>query len=162
MGSLNVLFHMFYAGMIFIMTSYMIYDFNVICYVTQPTQTSSGRLKKVTTSFDQTRRRQDIWQKTSDLRLLEDVRFMSPWRRPIYDVLKTSVKRCFEDIWFTTSWRRPIYVVLRTSNLRCLQDVWFMTSWGRLITTPWRRPIYVVWKTSNLRRLQNVCKTTFV
>ena len=36
-------------------------------------KTSSGRLKKVTTSYDQTRRLQDIWQMTSDLRHLEDV-----------------------------------------------------------------------------------------
>ena len=35
--------------------------------------TSSGRLKKVTTSYDQTTRRHDIWKKTSDLRRLEDV-----------------------------------------------------------------------------------------
>ena len=36
-------------------------------------KTSSGRLKKVTTSYDQTRRLQDVWQMTSDLRRLEDV-----------------------------------------------------------------------------------------
>ena len=36
-------------------------------------KTSSGRLKKVTTSCDQTRRRHDVWKKTSDLRRLEDV-----------------------------------------------------------------------------------------
>ena len=71
-------------------------------------KTSSGRLKKVTTSYDQTRHRQDVWKKTSNL-----------WR--------------LEDVWFTTSWRRPIYVVLKTSNLRRLEDVWFMTSWRRLI-----------------------------
>ena len=28
-------------------------------------KTSSGRLKKVTTSYDQTRRRHDVWKKTS-------------------------------------------------------------------------------------------------
>ena len=38
-------------------------------------KTSSGRLKKVTTSYDQTRRRQDVWKKRSDLRRLEDVIF---------------------------------------------------------------------------------------
>ena len=38
-------------------------------------KTSSGRLKKVTTSYDQTRRRHDVWKKTSDLRRLEDVQF---------------------------------------------------------------------------------------
>ena len=36
-------------------------------------KTSSRRLKKVTTSYDQTRRRHDVWKKTSDLRRLEDV-----------------------------------------------------------------------------------------
>ena len=40
---------------------------------TDVSKTSSGRLKKVTTSCDQTRRRDDVWKKTSD-----------------YDVLKTS------------------------------------------------------------------------
>ena len=38
-------------------------------------KTSSGRLKKVTKSCDQTRRRQDVLQKTSDLRRLEDFQF---------------------------------------------------------------------------------------
>ena len=37
---------------------------------------SSGHLKKVTTSYDKTRR-QDIWKKKSDLRRLEDVLFSS-------------------------------------------------------------------------------------
>ena len=37
-------------------------------------RTSLGRLKEVTTFCDQTRRRQDVLQKTSDLRRLEDVR----------------------------------------------------------------------------------------
>ena len=36
-------------------------------------KTSSGRLKKVTTSCDQTRRRHDVWKKTSNSRRLEDV-----------------------------------------------------------------------------------------
>ena len=36
-------------------------------------KTPSGRLKKVTTSCDKTRRRHDVWKKTSDLRPLEDV-----------------------------------------------------------------------------------------
>ena len=40
-------------------------------------KTSSGRLKKVTTSCDQTRRRQGVLQKGSDLRRLEGVRFTS-------------------------------------------------------------------------------------
>ena len=40
-------------------------------------KTSSRCLKNVMTSCDQTRRRQDVLQKTSDLRRLEDVRFTS-------------------------------------------------------------------------------------
>ena len=35
-------------------------------------KTSSGRLKKVTTSYDETRRRHDVWKKTLHLRRLED------------------------------------------------------------------------------------------
>ena len=66
-------------------------------------KTSSGRLKKVTTSYDQTRRRQDLWKKTSDLGCLEDVLFTSSWRRPVYDVLKTSDLRRLEDVQFTLS-----------------------------------------------------------
>ena len=44
-------------------------------------KTSSGRLKKVK-SYDQTRRRNDVLQKTSDLRRLEDVWFMTSWKMP--------------------------------------------------------------------------------
>ena len=36
-------------------------------------KTSSGRLEKVTTSYDQARHRQDVWKKTWDLQRLEDV-----------------------------------------------------------------------------------------
>ena len=53
-------------------------------------KTSSGCLKKVTTSYDQTRRRRDVWKKTSDLGRLEDV-------------LKTSYLRRPEDVQFTIS-----------------------------------------------------------
>ena len=35
--------------------------------------TSSGRLKKVTTSYDQTRRCHEVWKKSWDLRCLEDI-----------------------------------------------------------------------------------------
>ena len=99
-------------------------------------KTSSGRLKKVTTSYDQTRRRHDILQKTSDLRRLQDVWITSSWRRPIYDVLKT-----FD------------YVVLKTADLRRLEEVWFTSSWRHLI--------YVVLKTSVKRRLcSNVVATS--
>ena len=116
-------------------------------------KTSSGRLEKVTTSYDQTRRRHNVLQKTSDLRRLEDVRFTSSWRHPIYDVLMTSDLRRLEDVRFTMSWRRLIYVVLKTSiyvflktsDLRCLEDIW--------LTTSWRRLIYDVLKTSVKRRL---------
>lgn len=40
--------------------------------------TSSERLKKVTTSYNQIRRCQAVWKKTSDLRRLEHVLFTSP------------------------------------------------------------------------------------
>ena len=40
-------------------------------------KTSSRRIKKVMTSYDQTRRRQDVWKKTSYLHCLEDVQFMT-------------------------------------------------------------------------------------
>ena len=95
-------------------------------------KTSSGRLKKVTTPYDQTRRRHDILQKTSDLRRLQDVWITSSWRRPIYDVLKTFDLRRLKDGRFTTSWRSLIYVVLKTSDLRRLEDIWFTSSWRRL------------------------------
>ena len=36
-------------------------------------KTSSGRLKKVTTSYNQTRNYDDVWKKTSDLQRLEDL-----------------------------------------------------------------------------------------
>ena len=61
-------------------------------------KTSLGRLKKVTTSYDQTRRRYDVWKKMSDLRRLEGVLFTSSQKRPIYDVLKTSYLRRLEDV----------------------------------------------------------------
>ena len=114
--------------------------------------TSSERLKKVTTSYNQIRRCQAVWKKTSDLRRLEHVLFTSPWRRLIYDVLETSDLRRLEDVCFKTSWKRPIYDVLETSDLHRLEDVQF--------TTSWRRPIYVVLKTSNLRGLGDVWFTT--
>ena len=77
-------------------------------------KTSSDRLKKVMTSYDQTRRLHDVWKKTSDLRRLKDVLFKPSWRRLIYVVLKTSDLRRLEDVQFTTSWRRPIYDFLKT------------------------------------------------
>ena len=73
--------------------------------------TSSGRLKKVTTSYDQTSCH-DVWK-----------------RRWIYDVLKTSDLRHSEDVHFTMSWRRPICDVLKTSDLIHFEDFWSVTSW---------------------------------
>ena len=95
-------------------------------------KTSSGRFKKVSKSYNQTRYRQEVWKKTSDLPHLEDVLFTSSWRRPICEVLKTSDLRRLEDVWFKMPWRRPIYVVLKTSNLRRLEDVQFTMSSRRL------------------------------
>ena len=46
--------------------------------MTQWTQGSSGRLKKVAKSYEKTRSCHDLWQKTSDLRRLQGVGFMSP------------------------------------------------------------------------------------
>ena len=111
-------------------------------------KTSSERLKKVATSYDQTRRRYDFWKKTSDLRHLEDVWFTMFSRRLVYDVLKTSDLSRLEDVEFETSWKRLIYDVFRMSDLRRLEDVRFMSSW--------RSPIYDVLKTSDLQRLQDV------
>ena len=95
--------------------------------------TSSEHLKKVRTSYDQTRRLHDVWQKTSDLWRLEDVLFTSSGRPLFYDVLKTSDLRRIEDVGFTSSWRRPMYNVLKTSDLWRLGDVWFTAFWRRLI-----------------------------
>ena len=117
-------------------------------------KTSSGRLKKATTSYDQTRRSQGVWRKSSYLRHPEDVGFTSPWRRQVCDVLKTSILWCLEDVGFTSSWRRLIYDVFKTSDLLRLEDVWFTTSWRR-------RLIYDVLKTSVERRLcSNVVATS--
>ena len=109
-------------------------------------QTSSGHLKRVTTSYDQ--------KKTSSRRLEKDVGFTSSWRRPIYDVLKTSVLRLLQDVWFAMSWRCLIYVVLKTSNLRRLENAWFTMSSGRLI--------YDVLKTSVKRHLCSNVVATFI
>ena len=114
-------------------TRYQSFFYQIFPADTDVFKTSSGRLKKVTTSYDQARRWHDVWKKTSDLRRLEDVWFMSSWRRPIYNVLKTSDLRRLQDVWCTTSWRRLIYVVLKRSNLRRLENVWFTASSGRLI-----------------------------
>ena len=120
-----------------------------------------GRLKKVMTSYDQTRRRHDVWKKTSDLRSLGDVWFTTFSGRLVYDVMKTFDLRCLEDVQFGTSWKHQIHNVFRTLDLR-REDLRF--------TSSWRRPIYVVLKTSNLRRLEDfwfvtledVCETTSV
>ena len=116
-------------------------------------ETSSGRLKKVTTSCHQTRRLHNVWKKTSDLRCLEDIWFTMSWGRLTYDVLKMSDLCRLENVQFTTSWGRLIYDVLKTSDLRCLEDVQF--------TTSSRRPIYDVLKMSVIRSLcSNVVATS--
>ena len=119
-------------------------------------KTSSGRLKKVATSYNQIRCCCDVLQKTSNLQHLEDVRLMMSWGRLIYDVLRTSDLRRLEDIWFTLSWRRLIFDVMKTSNLRRLADVWFTTSWRRPIYEVWRHLIYVVLMMSHLQRPEDV------
>ena len=91
-------------------------------------KTCSGRLKKVTASYDQTRCCQDVLKKTPNLQRLQDVWFMTYWRRLIYDVLKKSNLHRLEDVQFMTSSRRLIYDILRTSDLRRLEDVQFTTS----------------------------------
>ena len=133
-----------------------------------------GRLKKVMTSYDQTRRRHDVWKKTSDLRSLKDVWFTSSWRRQIYDILKTPDLRRFLDVWLMKLWRRLIYVVWKTSNLGRLENIRFTTSSGHWIydvktsdlrrledvqfTSSWRCPIYDVLKTSDLWLLKTSVK----
>ena len=79
------------------------------------------RLKKVTTSYDQTRHSQNVWQKTFYLRCLEDSRFTTSWRPLIYDVLKMSDLQPLEHVGF--SWGRLFYDVLKTSYLRHRKDV---------------------------------------
>ena len=90
-------------------------------------RTSSRRLKKVTTSYDQTTRLHDVWQKTCDLRRLEDIRFITSWRCLFYSILKTSDLQRLEDIGFKSSWRCPIYNVLKTSDWWRLGDVLLTT-----------------------------------
>ena len=86
-------------------------------------KTSSGRLEKVTTSYDQTRRRHEVLQKMSDLRHLDDVWFSTFWRRLIYAVLKTPNLHCLEDVQFSMSWRHLINGVLKAFDLRRLEEV---------------------------------------
>ena len=117
-------------------------------------KTSFERLKKVTTSYDQIRRRHDIWKKTSDLRRLEDAWFTSYWRRLNYGVFRTSGLRRPQYVWFTTSCISLIKDVLKTSSFCHLEDVQFMTCW--------RRPIYDVLKTSDSWRFEDICKMTSV
>ena len=132
---------------------------------TQRTQTSLGclqdiwkRSRRLTTKpdvFMTSSRRRRIYDvlKTSYLRCLEDIRFMTSWERLFYDVLKTSHLRRLEDVGFMSSGRRPIYNVLKTSDLWRLGDVWF--------TTFWRHLIYIVLRTSDFRRFEDVWFTTF-
>ena len=86
-------------------------------------KTSSGRLKKVTTTCDQIRRHHDVWQKTFDLRRLEDTRFTTSWRSLIYDVWNTSMKRRLEDVLKTSVKRLLCSNVVAKSLQR--QKKWF-------------------------------------
>ena len=106
-------------------------------------KTSSGRLKKVTTSYDQTRRRHD-----------------GSNRYRIYDVLKMSDLRRLENVQFGTSWKRLIYNVFRTSDLRRHKDRRFTSSWRDLqFTTAWRHLIYFV--ATSQRHLYNAERNNF-
>ena len=58
-------------------TFILIYNRTLIPADADAFKMSSGRLKKVTTSYDQTRRGHDVSKKTSDLRRLEPVSFTS-------------------------------------------------------------------------------------
>ena len=82
-------------------------------------KTSSGCLKKVTTSLDQTRRRHYVWKKTSNLQRRGDIWFTSASRRPIYDVLKTSVKRrlCSNVVATSIKRRKKLFFLI----LYCLK-----------------------------------------
>ena len=65
---------------------------------------------------------------SSYLQRLEDVLFMTSWRRLIYNVLKTSDLRHLTDIRFSTFWRRLIYDILKTSDLKLFDDLCKTTS----------------------------------
>ena len=156
-----------YAGRINIKTGHFKIIFDII-FTTQRTQVSLGglqdiwkrswRLTNKPDVFTMSGRRSRICEvlKTSDLRRLEDVRFITSWRRLFYDVWFTTSRRCWIyialKIIFTTSLRRMVYDVLRTYDLRRLEDAGFTSSQGQ--------PIFDVWKTSNLRRLEDVWITT--
>ena len=111
-------------------------------------KTSSGSLKMVKTSYDQTRRCRNVWKKTSGLQRLEDVWFMTSWRLRIL--------RRLEDVQFTTSWRCLIYDFLKKSDLLCFEDVQYTTSWRRLIsdvlTTSDLHPLAEVQFTMSVKR----------
>ena len=126
-------------------------------------RTSSGRLKKVTTSYDQTKRLYDTFRcrhvftyitLQTSRHLAEDVWFTTSRRGRIYVLLKTFDLQRLEDVWFMMSWRRLIYDVLKTSDLRRLKELRFSTFWRGLI--------YDVLKTSNLRHLDDLSETTSV
>ena len=107
---------------------------------------SSGRLKKVTTSYD----------------LEKDVGFMTFWRRLIYVVLKMSNLWGLKDVLVTMFSGRLVCNVLKTSDLRRLEDVQFATSWKRLIydvlkTSVKRHPCSNIVAASIQRRIKNDC-----
>ena len=109
-------------------------------------KTSSGCLKKITTSEDQTRRRDDIRKERSGLQRLKDVWFTSSWSRLTYDVLTTSDLWRLEDARFTKSWRRPIYIIL-CSNVsttsKKLKREFFLSCSVWNIQKVLRVPVYV-------------------
>ena len=108
--------------------------------LSQPTQISLRRFQDVWKRSRRLTTKPDVFRasgrwrriynvlKTSYLRRLEDVRFITSWRCLTYDVLKMSDLRRLEDVGFTSSWRRLIHNVLKTSDLWRLEDVWFTTS----------------------------------
>ena len=85
-----------------------------------------------------------------------DVVRTSEKRCLIYDVFKTSYLRRLQDVQFMTSWRRFICVVLKTSNLRRLEDVDLRRLEDVNFTTSSRSLIYVILGTLDLPRLEDV------
>ena len=100
-------------------------------------KTSSGRLKKDKTSYDQTRLCHGVWQrtsdlqslKTSDLRRFEDVQFTISSRRLFCDVFKTVSKHhlCSNIVATSKEMIFPYLVLSEYSeNFKCLcLSIWF-------------------------------------
>ena len=60
--------------------------------------TSSVSLKKVTMSYNQTRRLHNLWKKTPYLLRFKDAQFIASWRHLFYNVLKTSDLQRLVDV----------------------------------------------------------------